>query len=291
MGFYAPAQLVADARKRGVHVLPADVNHSRWDCTLEPIPAAHRSSEASGDRWALRLGLRMIRGLPERDAARIESARQREGGFADCEDLTRRTGLGRPVLSLLADADALSSLARDRRAALWETLGQERSRREMPLLEGVGSDQADDDWNQLEPLSGWEEVYADYNATGLSLRGHPIAFCRAALEELRCVRAEQLAGLRHGRPVRVAGLVLLRQRPSTAKGITFVTLEDETGSMNLVLHPGTWQRYFTVARASNAWLVDGTLENRGGVIHVVVVRLADLSEQVPGLELKSRDFH
>jgi error-prone DNA polymerase len=169
--------------------------------------------------------------------------------------------------------------------------GQERGGQDTPLLDGAAPVEEAADWEHLQPLSGLEEVYADYNTTGLSLKGHPLEFCREELDELGCVRAEQLGELRDGRPVRVAGLVLLRQRPSTAKGITFVTLEDETGSMNLVLHRAVWQRYFTTARSSNAWLVEGTLENRGGVIHVVVIRLTDLSQQVAGLEVRSRDFH
>jgi len=240
---------------------------------------------------ALRLGLRMIRGLPKAEAQRILQSRQNEGMFTSISQLTRRVGLGQAVLSLLADAGALESLVGDRRTALWETLGQERRVLDMPLL---GDTQAEDDLFEgaelLDSMSPLEEVYADYNATGLSLRGHPLEFCRAQLAAMRCVTATELPGLRHGRPVRVAGLVLLRQRPGTAKGITFVTLEDETGSMNLIIHPGIWKKFFTLARTSNAWMVRGTLENRKGVIHVVVGHLEDLTDVVDGLELRSRDF-
>ena len=139
-------------------------------------------------------------------------------------------------------------------------------------------------------MSPLEEVYADYNTTGLSLKGHPISFARGELESKRCVTAAQLPDLRDGRHVRVAGLVLLRQRPGTAKGITFVTLEDETGPVNLVLFAAVWERFFKVARTSNAWLVDGKLENRKGVIHVIVGRITDLAEEVSGLTVQSRDF-
>ncbi len=159
----------------------------------------------------------------------------------------------------------------------------------MPLLADIDDDEAVPD--QLAPMSPLEEVYADYNATGLSLKAHPISFARRRIAGQRCVTAAELSKLRDGRHVRVAGLVLLRQRPSTAKGITFVTLEDETGSINLVLFPAVWKQFFKVARASNAWLVDGKLENREGVIHVIVGRITDLADEVDGLTIRSRDFH
>ncbi|WP_164102191.1 error-prone DNA polymerase [Candidatus Laterigemmans baculatus] len=328
MGFYAPAQLIGDARRQGVEVRPPDVNASDWDCTLE------ESGRASP---AIRLGLRMIRGLAQGDAERILEARgqagcaaeesvegsaQRSGKrgagrFESLAELARRTRLGQATLARLADADALGSLAADRRAALWETLAQERRPREMPLLEGLdageglegaegleGLDAGEGgDWGAAVPATGegpWqglpamsplEEVYADYHTTGLSLRGHPLQFCREQLREMRCVSAAELPAKRHGRRVRVAGLVLLRQRPGTAKGITFVTLEDETGTVNLVLYPAVWQRFSSVTRASNAWLVEGQLENRRGVIHVVAGRVEDLSSRVEGLVIRSRDFH
>lgn len=284
MGFYAPAQLVSDAKLHGVQVRGQDVNVSQWDSTLEPI-------SAEDSDVALRLGLRMIRGLAEADALRILEARNLEGPFVSVTEFTRRVQLGQATMSLLADAGALQTLAGDRRTALWETLGQDRKVLDMPLL---GATQTDDDLIEgselLDLMTPLEEVYADYNATGLSLRGHPIEFCRAELSSMRCVTAAELPKIRHGKPIRVAGLVLLRQRPGTAKGITFVTLEDETGSMNLIIHPGIWKRFFTIARASNAWLVRGTLENRKGVIHVVVGHLQDLTQVVDGLDIRSRDF-
>ena len=141
------------------------------------------------------------------------------------------------------------------------------------------------------PMSLLEEVHADYQTTGLSLKAHPVAFVREELSSKRCVQASDLPKLRDGRHVRVAGLVLMRQRPSTAKGITFVTLEDETGTINLVLFAAVWKRFFRIARTSNAWMVDGKLENRNDVIHVIVGRITDLSEETGGLSLRSRDFH
>ena len=135
-----------------------------------------------------------------------------------------------------------------------------------------------------------QEVYADYSTIGLSLKAHPISFAREALKRRRCVRAADLPRLRDGQHVRVAGLVFLRQRPGTAKGIWFVTLEDETGSMNLVIFPTIWKRFFRVARTSNAWMVDGKLENRKGVIHVIVGRVTNLENEVERPAIRSRDF-
>jgi len=278
MGFYAPAQLVADAKKAGVVTLPADVNASDWDCTLEP----------GASDPILRLGLRMIKGLPEPVANRIVADREAAGVFADLADLNRRLRLSSSQLTILADADALHSLANDRRAAVWHSLAQDKSPGEKPLF--AAFDEDDDVPLTLRSMEPLEEVYADYNTIGLSLKSHPLAFAREELSQMECVTADQLVPMRDGRRVRVAGLVLLRQRPGTAKGITFVTIEDETGSINLVLFPEVWKRFFRVARTSNAWLVDGKLENRKNVIHVIVSHITDLTDEVKGLVLTSRDF-
>jgi error-prone DNA polymerase len=280
MGFYAPQQLITDAKKHGVRVLAVDVNQSDWDSTLDPDP--NRSGPA------IRLGLGSIRGLPGDAAAQIVEARKQGGPFRDITDVTRRGGAGQGVISLLADADALSSLAGDRRAAVWQALGQASKPGDAPLLDAIDDDEALPD--ELMPMSPLEEVYADYSTTGLSLKAHPISFAREELGGMRCVSSAQLPGLRDGQHVRVAGLVLMRQRPGTAKGITFVTLEDETGAINLVIFPKVWERFFKVAKTSNAWLVDGKLENRKGVIHVITGRITDLSSEVSGLEIRTRDF-
>ena len=291
MGFYAPAQLVADARRHGVNVRPPDVNHSDWDATLEPrVPNTCSGPTQTDSEFALRLGLRMVRGLGAEVAQRIVDQRVAGGSYRSQAELVRRTGATAGTLRCLADADALRSIAADRRAALWESLAQEKSAVAMPLLEAADDD-PEPPPDQLLPMSPLEEVYADYHTTGLSLRGHPIRFCRPQLTQLRCLTAAELPAARDGRAVRVGGLVLLRQRPGTANGITFVTLEDETGPINLVLFAAVWQRFFKVARTSNAWLVDGKLENRQGVIHVVVGRLQDLTAHIDGLRTRSRDFH
>ncbi len=284
MGFYAPAQLVRDARQHGVEVRGVCVNASDWECTLEP-PAE------PGGRCALRLGLLMVRGLPESVGLKIAAARATGGPFRDLADFVRRTQLGQVQLTRLADAGALGDLAGDRRAAYWQTLAHARKPTSMPLFEATGADLDEPVPEALLPMQEIEEVQADYASTGLSLRKHPIAFIRPQLEQWRVVPANRLAALRDGRFVRVAGLVLLRQRPSTAKGITFVTLEDDTGTINLVVKPEVWQRNYRIARRSNAWLVHGVLENRQGVVHVIVGRMQDLTEQLGTLEQPSRDFH
>lgn len=284
MGFYAPAQLIQDARNHDVQVVPADVNHSHWDVTLEPTSQSDKSA------YRVRLGLRMIRGLQERIGRSIQAEREARGCFRDVADFTRRTRLGQAIVSQLAEAAALESLSGDRRAAYWQALAQDQSGRALPLLEAAQAESDDPLPATLKPMEAIEEVYADYQTTGLSLRAHPVSFVRAQLNRMRVTLANQLKTNRDNKFVRVAGLVLLRQRPGTAKGITFVTLEDETGSINLVIRPDVWDRHYTVARTSNAWLVSGVLENREGVVHVVVGNIEDLSKHVEGLLLKSRDF-
>lgn len=287
MGFYAPAQLVQDARDHGVEVLPADVNHSHWESTLES-----RGVIGSDDHTCrLRLGLHMIRGLHESVGHLICDERATGGSFVDVADFTRRTRLGQASVARLADAAALASLSGDRRAAYWQALAQDQHGAALPLLEASGVDGDDPLPKSLAPMPEIEEVYADYQTTGLTLRRHPVSFIRSQLDRMRVTPAVQLKSQRDQKFVRVAGLVLLRQRPGTAKGITFVTLEDETGSMNLVLRPDVWDRHYTLARSSNAWLVAGVLENREGIVHVVVGTLEDLSKHVQGLTLRTRDFH
>ena len=288
MGFYAPAQLIRDARDHGVPVRPIDVNHSRWDCTLEVANAACGSAASHSPGSALRLGFRMIAGFSQGHVEVIQEALAGGGPFRSVRDFARRTRLGRAVLMRLARADVFRSLAQDRRAACWEALAQEKNARSMPLFEGLQTE--DQGVFQLPPADIHEEVIADYQATGLSLRSHPLSFYRNQLEQLRVIPASKLATVPTDRTVRVAGLVLLRQRPSTAKGITFVTLEDETGISNLVIHQQIWQRYYSIARHSPAWIVFGQVQSKDSVIHVVVRRLEDLSERLGGLNHRSRDF-
>jgi error-prone DNA polymerase len=199
--------------------------------------------------------------------------------------------LTQAAITRLADAGALRSLAGDRRAAYWQALAQERSGSKHQLFDGSDSDQDEPIPAALQPMQPIEEVYADYQSIGLSLRGHPLSFARVQLNRLRVTTAKQLLTTGDGSFVRVAGLVLVRQRPGTAKGITFVTLEDEFGSMNIVVKPDIWQKHYKVARLSNAWLVHGVIESRECVIHIIAGRIDDLGEHVTGLEVRSRDFH
>jgi error-prone DNA polymerase len=297
LGFYAPAQLISDAVRHGVHVESIDINQSLWDCTLETQTEHAKSEQVGAPKFpvpwpgkTLRLGMRLVRGLSQGDADIVVAERKARGPFRDQADLVRRCSLTQAVLSILADCGALNSLSRDRRSAYWQALSQEASDIDMPLLAAMQADEDDPLPDFLSMMHPMEEVVADYETTGVSLVGHPIQFYRDRLKGQRVVTAAELKGLRHGQFVRVAGLILLRQRPSTAKGITFATMEDETGSINLVLHPTTWETYYMVCKRSNAWLVHGTLESRQGVIHVVVGRVEDLSDILGPMDIRSRDF-
>ncbi len=299
MGFYAPPQLIADVRRHGVDVLPADVNHSDWDNTLvwpakdEPSsPATSPHPHASPlPQPALRLGLRQISGLRLDAGEKIVRARTAAGAFTSLADFGRRTALGQAVIQRLSHADALASLKQDRRVALWQALGQEKKPQHQPLFDDLT---ADDDPDALLPaLAPQEEVFADYRTVGLSLRAHPISFYRQQLQQLQAIPATSLETQPNNCFVRVAGLVILRQRPATAKGINFVTLEDETGTMNLVVKPHIWDRYYQIVRTRPAWIASGKLERRSGVIHVIVQRLEDLAArlgEVRELKTRSRDF-
>ena len=331
MGFYQPAQLVRDAREHGVAVRPVDVNHSRWDCTLESseergarseenaadgeVASAtvhsrmtnSRSSHLAPRAFFLRLGLRMLNGLGEKVGRAIEQARD-AGPFISIDDFARRTGLGQSMIKRLAEADAFGSIGAGRRQSLWQALGQEKKRRAMPLFEarseGRGATtessscldrtSCEEMSAKLPPMKLYEEVVADYRTAGLSLRAHPISFYREQLNQLGVTSALGLWELANEVPVIVAGLVLLRQRPGTAKGITFVTLEDETGTMNLVVHQQTWDRFYRIARRSPAWIVHGRVQMVEAeftkVIHVVVDRLESLGEQLRQLDVKTTGF-
>ncbi len=267
-----------------------DVNCSSWDCTLEPSDG-ELASASGKPGTVLRLGLRMIDGLRESAGQTIERTRA-AGPFTSIDDFARRTGLGQAVVKRLADADAFGSLGTNRRQAVWQSLAQEKKRKPLPLFE---------DTFDVEPtppvlpaMRLEEEVVADYRSAGLSLRAHPISFHRRELDRLGITPAARLVELANEAPVRVAGLVLLRQRPGTAKGITFVTLEDETGTVNLVVHQRTWDRYYRVARRAPAWIAHGHVQTNAEkvapVIHVVVRRLEALAEGLGALEVKSRDF-
>ena len=281
MGFYAPAQLVTDARKHDVKVLPVDVNHSEWDCTLE--------REQPDAAPALRLGFRMLKGLSLEDADTIVAARGFRP-FTSLDDFFFRTRLSNAVATRLSRSDAFRSLQLNRRESLWQSLPDPETG---PLFhpQPAESGPPDEPLPTLPRLSALEEVVSDYNTVGLSLRDHPMKFLRPRLQELRVLSAQQLADCPKGNRASVAGLVLNRQRPSTAKGITFVTLEDETGTANLIIYLDVWERHRKVARTANVLLVTGIVQREESVIHVLVDQLCDLTNDLAELQIRTRDFH
>lgn len=274
LGFYSPGQLIADARKHDVEVRPADINHSNWDCTLEP---------ASGGLWAVRLGWRVMKGLGQDIATRMTEKRT-DGDYASWSDFVRRTRFRSSTLIRLADADAFQSIGLSRRQALWMALPE---REETPLFESLD----DDPVAPLRKMTSEQSVTADYRAGGFSLRDHPMLFLRRWLSERGVVKASDLETLEIDRRYHVAGLVMLRQRPGTAKGITFMTLEDESAAANLIVHLKTWEKFYRVARGATAIIARGILQRANGSIHLIVDHLADLSGQLSQIASRSRDFH
>jgi error-prone DNA polymerase len=274
MGFYAPAQLVADARAHGVEVRPVDVNHSDWESTLE-----RREDDGT---LAVRLGWSLVKGLSQSAAERLVHER-RTGLFTSFNDFVGRTRFTSAMLSRLASADAFRSLGLGRRPALWQSLAP-------PSPEPLFAHLRDEPLPPLPPLPAPQEVIHDYHAQGLSLRGHPMGSLRPSLSAQRVVTAVELRTLDAGRSYQVAGLVLLRQRPGTAKGVTFMTIEDETGTVNLIIWRHVWARYRRVARQAQALIVTGQLQRQDGVIHIVVQRLKDITADVADVGQTSRDF-
>ena len=182
----------------------------------------------------------------------------------------------------------LPRLNHDRRTSLWQTLGQEKHAQSMPLLEGLEDEPCT---MQLPAMSQQEQVFADYRTAGFSLKAHPLSFFREDLNKLNVIPSSKLRDIEHGTYVRVAGIVLVRQRPGTAKGITFVTIEDETGQINLIIRLDTWEKYYRVARTAPGYIAHGRLQNHKGIIHVLVSRLENLSESLQAMNLNARNFH
>ena len=344
MGFYAPAQIVRDAREHGVLVLPPDVNCSGWDSTLEVFESgagaarglrqaqaerglvrgsnttsahaelveAHAQRQPREPKIALRLGLRQIDGLPEHAAARLAAARDEGGPFADVASLRERAGLSPAVIERLAAADAFTSLGLTRRQALWDA----RSLIAAPDLPLFAHAQARDQGAEVAPtrlplMALSEEVVADYQTQRLSLKAHPLAFLRASLGERGFVRCGDLARCTERSMVQVAGVVLIRQRPGSAKGVVFITIEDETGVANIVVWPDLKERFRKAVMGARLLEVRGRVERDDTVIHVIAANLRDASADLallsgdstaPGnaprghprdlrVIPKSRDFH
>jgi error-prone DNA polymerase len=321
MGFYQPAQLVRDACAHGVEVRPADVNFSAWDCTLEPAfcsahsrasgnpderaspgspPSRGRADESS--RYAVRLGFRLIAGLAEKELAKLIAARG--NGFASIERLAAVAGVSRFTIERLAEADAFRSLGFDRRAALWaarrlDVIGIRTARPAtrgdagslnnsgaLPLLTPHMSEELfPEETVALPEMPLCEHVVEDYVATGLSLKAHPVSFFRDRLGALGAIRNAALRGeaVAQDSFVTVAGLVLIRQRPGTAKGVVFLTLEDETGIVNVIVWPKAFEKNRRTVMTARFLAVRGKVQRAGLVIHVVAESFVDLSAKLPWL--------
>ena len=263
MGFYQPAQIIIDARKHGVEVLPVDINYSDWDNKLE---------DRSGKYCCLRLGFRQVKGLREADLEILIKARKKM--YTSIHQL-RETGLAEAALEKLADADAFRSIDLDRRQALWEV-----STKDQPLT--LLKDRAEEKIS-LPKMTLSEHVIHDYAATSLSLKAHPVSFIREQLDRLHIVPVSALEAAKDGDLVKVAGLILVRQRPGTASGICFITIEDETGSANLVVFQKLFDTYRKEIIQSRLLMVEGQLQREGEVIHVIVRRCYNLSKLLNNL--------
>ena len=308
LGFYSPSQLVQDARRHGLEVLPADVSHSDWDCSLEqlgsepnftaphvaeprPLAWSLKGNEKLGSdpnlQPAIRLGLRMVAGLHERVALRISAVRK-QGAFASAEDLALRCVLDAGDLKALASADALLSLSGHRRQQVWDASALHRA---PALLQGAPVYEKP---LVLAAAHEAQEVLFDYAATGLTLRSHPLSFLRARLAAKKMLSAAQLRDLPNGRLVRACGIVTMRQQPQTAKGVVFVTLEDETGCINVIVWKSLKDKQRTELLRARLLAVYGVWqrdEDSGGQVrHLIAKRLVDLTDWLGDLSAGSRDF-
>jgi error-prone DNA polymerase len=274
LGFYSPSQLVQDAKRHGVEVRRVDVMHSEWDCTLEGLPHPP----------AVRLGLRMVVGLKAESALRILKARS-ERPFDSAEDLAKRADVEQHEMTLLAAADALMSLAGHRRQQVWEAAGQRSAPR---LLKHAPVDE-----NELELPAApeGEEVVWDYAATGLTLRRHPLAILRPVLAQQGWRTAAELHDLPDGRLATACGIVTVRQQPETAKGVMFVSLEDETGNVQVIVWPKVKARLRAPLLRSKLLAVKGTWQRDGDVRNLIAAHVEDLTGLLGGLATNSRDFH
>jgi error-prone DNA polymerase len=321
MGFYQPAQIVRDAKEHGVPIREVDVNCSEWGCTLEEHRASAGCSEPSKTKehraearchepsllsptgrltsvrlseerpaFALRLGMRLTDGLPEDDAKKIRTAVEEHGSFKSIESLWRASGCSVRALNRLANADAFGSMGIDRREALWFV----RPLRDDPLPLFEGAPELEEPDAPLPRISPMRQVMQDYHSIGLSLKSHPMSFIRNDLDRQGVTAAVDLRDEReypNGREVTVAGIVLNRQRPGTASGVVFATLEDETGIANLVIWSSTFEQYRRIVRLSTILLARGKVERKDDVIHLHARHLESLDEQMSELTFASRDFH
>jgi len=286
MGFYAVAQIVRDARDHGVEVRPVCVNASRWDCTLEP-------TDDDGS-FAVRLGLRLVRGLGNAEAARLVACRE-DRPFASVDDLWRRAGIPAAALVELAEADAFRpGLGLARREALWAI----KALRDEPLplfaaaaaRESIVVPEQAEPVVSLRPMAAGREVVEDYSHLGLTLRQHPVSFLRSDLRRRRILSCADAVSSRDRRWVDVAGLVLVRQRPGSAKGVMFMTIEDETGVANVVIWEKVFERFRRVVLGAGMIGIKGHIQREGEVVHVVARELFDLSAELASVGAREAGF-
>ncbi|KFG88396.1 Error-prone DNA polymerase [Sphingobium herbicidovorans NBRC 16415] len=274
MGFYAPAQIVRDARAHGVEVRPVSINHSHWDCTLE---------QTRGRYKAVRLGFRQVRGLADLHAAAIVAARG-PAPFESVEEAWRRARVPRVAIERLAEADAFACIAHDRRQGLWRVKGLGEA--PLPLFaaaderEGRFSAEGQEAQVALRQMAEGREVVEDYRSLQLSLRAHPLSFLRPQLDQMNIVRCADLRSIRDGRNVEVAGVILVRQRPGSAKGVLFVTIEDESGVAQGILWPDRFEIYRRQVMSSSMIAMRGRLQKEGEVIHMICDRIIDHDEML-----------
>ncbi len=328
LGFYAPSQLVRDAREHGVEVREVDVNLSDWDCMLESAPPLPLAGEGRGEGGvdiphpsslrdatfsrsrekglihprhsamaehirtvhAVRLGLRQIIGAREEDMRKLVDARG--AGYDSVRDLWLRSGLSAAVLERLADADAFRSLGLDRRQALWAVRGLDRvgDQDDLPLFAESRPERESEPDAKLPPMPLGAHVVEDYRRLSLSLKAHPVAFMRARLDARGVKRSEALASIKSGERVTVAGLVLVRQRPGTASGVIFMTLEDEAGIANLIVWPKAFERLRAIVIGARFVAATGKLQSESGVIHLIVERMEDLTPMLGLLSQEGRSL-
>lgn len=277
MGFYAPAQIISDAKRHGVKVLPIDINESRIE---------NRLSQVAPNQFAIRLGFQEIRGLRDSDIEWLIASRPKNG-FTSIADVFLNSSTPKKVLLRLNKANAFLSLGIDERQAEWQILGLPDD--PPPLLARIIEEE--DFHIHFQKLSEFERVHRDYHYTGFSLTKHPLAFIRSDLSERGFVSASDIGSLNHGREVKVAGLVIVRQRPATAKGVIFFTLEDETGLMNIVIWPSFAESHRQEVLLSPVVAIKGRLEQKDGIHHIIANDIHDLSNTFHRLTSKSRNFH
>lgn len=275
MGFYQPAQIIIDARKHGVQIVPVDINYSEWDNKLE---------EKTGKYWTLRLGFRQVKGIREEDVKIL--LRGRREHYTSLYEL-RETGLSDAALERLADADAFRSLGIDRRKALWHVSTKDRP---TALFSEHATKDPREEMISLPEMRLSEHVVQDYATTSLSLKAHPVSFIREKLAALRIISAAEIQNVRHGERVKVAGLILVRQRPGTASGICFVTLEDETGTVNVVVFAKLFDQYRKEIIQSRLLMVEGQLQREGEVVHVIARRCFNYSKLLRDLNVSREEL-